>query len=129
MLKIVRSQIYPTTSNLLLLLVVDMENFPVQTGSIYVRLTLAEIEVQNAKACVLLNFACIYKFEHTDRETGAELTQIAVGIEPNQRLKTGLILFIRTCTLTYPSICVTGPKLGRKSRSGHSSTKISYAFF
>ena len=57
-----------------------MENFPVQTGSIYVRLTLAEIEVQNAKACVLLNFACIYKFEHTDRETGAELTQIAVGI-------------------------------------------------
>ena len=44
-------------------------------------LTLAEIEVQNAKACVLLNFDCIYKFEHTDRETGAELTQIAVGIE------------------------------------------------
>ena len=27
-----------------------------------VRLTLAEIEFQNAKACILLNFACIYKF-------------------------------------------------------------------
>ena len=27
-----------------------------------VRLTLAEIEAQNAKACILLNFACIYKF-------------------------------------------------------------------
>ena len=41
-----------------------------------VRLTLAEIEVQlqNAKACVLLNFACICKFEHTtaDRESGAK---------------------------------------------------------
>ena len=42
-------------------------------------LTLAEIEVQNAKACVLLNFACICKFEHTDRESG-----VAVGIVTNQ---------------------------------------------
>ena len=44
-----------------------------------VRLTLAEIEVQNAKACVLLNFACICKFEHTDRESGAEKAQIAAS--------------------------------------------------
>ena len=29
---------------------------------IMVPLTLAEIEFQNAKACILLNFACIYKF-------------------------------------------------------------------
>ena len=51
-----------------------------------VRITLVEIEVQNAKACVLLNFACICKFEHTDRESGAEKAQIAVGIVTNQHL-------------------------------------------
>ena len=34
---------------------------------------------------------------------------------PNQQLKTGLIVCIRTYTLTCPSICITGRKLGRKS--------------
>ena len=33
---------------------------------------------------MLLNFACIYKFEHTDRESGTEKAQIAVGIVTNQ---------------------------------------------
>ena len=103
-----------------------------------VRLTLAEIEVQNAKACVLLNFACICKFEHTDRESG-----VAVGIVtnqhtspttgdffydirfarliakvPNQQLKTGQILCTGTRTLMTTwhsnSICTTSQKLGRK---------------
>ena len=63
-----------------------------------VRLTLAEIEVQNAKACVhvLLNFAiaCICKFEHTDRESGAKKAQIAVGIVTNQHTSpTGNFLY------------------------------------
>ena len=65
-----------------------------------VRLTLAQIETHNANIPVLLNLACIYKFQHTDRESGVEKTQIAVGIVTHQHNcpETGNLLYdIRFC--------------------------------
>ena len=62
-----------------------------------VRLTLAQIETHNANIPVLLiiNLACIYKFQHTDRESGVEKTQIAVGIVTHQHNcpETGNLLY------------------------------------
>ena len=73
-----------------------------------VRLTLAEIEVQNAKACVLLNFACICKFEHTDRESG-----VAVGIVTNQHTSPTTGDFLYDKRFCPPK----GAKLAAKNRT------------
>lgn len=43
-------------------------------------LTLAEVDKHNKSAVVIPKLACIYKFLHTDRSTGKEMTQIAVGL-------------------------------------------------
>ena len=81
-----------------------------------VRLTLAQIEMHNANipVTVLLNLACIYKFQHTDRESGVKKTQIAVGIVTHQHNcpETGNLLYDMGCNIHFKS------RIGKKSRRG-----------
>ena len=64
--------------------------------------------MQNAKACVLLNFACICKFEHTDRESG-----VAVGIVTNQHTSPTTGDFLYDKRFCPPK----GAKLAAKNRT------------
>ena len=45
-----------------------------------IRLTLADIENEVSNSQILVKMGCIYRFSRTDRETGQEKHQIAVGI-------------------------------------------------
>ena len=50
-----------------------------------VHLALAEIEVHNSNTLVLLNFACMFKFQHVDRKSGLERNRVQLACRNNSR--------------------------------------------